>query len=75
LNLLNRLDPATLVDASTSAPVHPPDVVDGTPRNSPRGGGHGRGAPRGGGRARGAPRGGGRARGAGQAQRVDQAPF
>jgi hypothetical protein len=65
----------TLVDDSTSAPVNPPDVVDGTPRNSPRGGGHGRGAPRGGGRARGAPRGGGRARGADQAQRVYQAPI
>uniref|UniRef100_A0A2N9I4Q8 Uncharacterized protein n=1 Tax=Fagus sylvatica TaxID=28930 RepID=A0A2N9I4Q8_FAGSY len=69
------LDPVTLVDDSTSAPVNPPDVVDGTPRNSPRGGGHGRGAPRGGGRARGAPRGGGRARGADQAQRVYQAPI
>ena len=73
MNSLNRLDPTTLVDTFTSAPVNPPDVVGGTPRNSLRGGRYGRGAPRGGGRARGASRGGGRARGAGQAQRVDQA--
>ena len=49
--LVDRLDPAILVDAFTSTPINPPDVVDGTPRNSLRGGGHGRGAPRGGGRA------------------------
>uniref|UniRef100_A0A2N9IP15 Aminotransferase-like plant mobile domain-containing protein n=1 Tax=Fagus sylvatica TaxID=28930 RepID=A0A2N9IP15_FAGSY len=80
LNSLNRLAPATLDDASTSAPVNPPDDVDGTLHGSPfpggrcrgaprgRGASHGdgrpRGASRGGGRARGAPRGGGRARGA-----------
>uniref|UniRef100_A0A2N9HW03 Aminotransferase-like plant mobile domain-containing protein n=1 Tax=Fagus sylvatica TaxID=28930 RepID=A0A2N9HW03_FAGSY len=74
LNSLNRLDPATLADASTAAPINPPDAVDGTPRSSPSRGGCGRGAPRGGGHAQGAPRGGGHARGAGQAQRVDQAP-
>jgi hypothetical protein len=65
LNSLNRLDPATLADTSTFAPVNPPDVVDGTPRSSPSRGGGAQGAPRGGGHARGAPRGGGHVRGAG----------
>ncbi|GMY20930.1 protein STRUBBELIG-RECEPTOR FAMILY 5 isoform X2 [Fagus crenata] len=80
LNSLNRLAPATLDGASTSAPVDPADDDDDTLYGSPfpggrmrcaprgrgasRGGGRARGAPRGGGRARGAPRGGGRARGA-----------
>jgi hypothetical protein len=69
LNSLNRLAPATLDDASTSAPVNPSDDVDGTLHSSPSRGGCGRGAPRGrgasrgGGRARGAPHGGGHARG------------
>jgi hypothetical protein len=58
LNTLNRLDPATLADASTAAPVNPLDAIDGTPRSSLSRGGRGRGAPRGGGCARGAPRGG-----------------
>jgi hypothetical protein len=60
LNSLNRLAPATLDDASTSAPVNPPNDVDGTLHGSPFPGGRCRGAPRG----RGASRGGGRARGA-----------
>ena len=70
LNSLNRLVPTTLDYASTSAPVNPPDDVDGTLHSSTSRGGRGRGAPRGqgasrgGGRALGAPRGGGRARGA-----------
>jgi hypothetical protein len=80
LNSLNRLAPATLDGASTSAPVDPADDDDDTVygypfpggrmrcaprgRGASRGGGRARGAPRGGGRARGAPRGGGRARGA-----------
>uniref|UniRef100_A0A2N9HYF3 Aminotransferase-like plant mobile domain-containing protein n=2 Tax=Fagus sylvatica TaxID=28930 RepID=A0A2N9HYF3_FAGSY len=58
LNSLNRLAPATLDDASTSAPVNPPNDVDGTLHGSPFPGGRCRGAPRG----RGASRGGGRAR-------------
>ncbi|GMY10869.1 protein STRUBBELIG-RECEPTOR FAMILY 5 isoform X2 [Fagus crenata] len=79
LNSLNRLAPATLDGASTSAPVDSADDDDDTQygypfpgsmrcasrgRGASRGGGRARGAPRGGGRARGAPRGGGRARGA-----------
>uniref|UniRef100_A0A2N9IIY4 Uncharacterized protein n=1 Tax=Fagus sylvatica TaxID=28930 RepID=A0A2N9IIY4_FAGSY len=52
LNSLNRLDPATLADTSTFAPVNPPDVVDGIPRSSPSRGGGAQGAPRGGGHAR-----------------------
>ena len=75
LNSLNRLDPATLVDASTSAPVNLPNAVNGTPRRSPSRDGCGRGAPCGGGHARGAPRGGGHVRGADRAQHVDQAPL
>ena len=51
LNSLNRLNPATLADASTSALVNSLDVVDGTPRSSLSRGGSGRGAPHGGGRA------------------------
>ncbi|GMY39570.1 Strubbelig-receptor family [Fagus crenata] len=80
LNSLNRLSPATLDGASTSAPVDSADDDDDTQYGYPfpggrmrcaprgrgawRGEGRARGAPRGGGRARGAPRGGGRARGA-----------
>uniref|UniRef100_A0A2N9GV16 Aminotransferase-like plant mobile domain-containing protein n=1 Tax=Fagus sylvatica TaxID=28930 RepID=A0A2N9GV16_FAGSY len=64
LNSLNRLAPATLDDASTSAPVNPPDDVDGTLHGSPFPGGRcrGAGASHGDGRPRGASRGGGRAR-------------
>jgi hypothetical protein len=58
----------------TSAPVNPPNAVNGTPRSSPSRGGRARGAPRGGRRAQGAPHGGGHAQGAGRAQRVNQAP-
>ena len=75
LNSLNRLDPATLADAYTSALVNPPNAVNGTPCRSPSRDGRGRGAPRGGGHARGAPRGGGHVRGADRAQHVDQAPL